>query len=237
MSTEQITLYRFKPSPFGHKVDLALIEANIPYRICEVDLFNKPEWFTSKVNPAGKFPAITYGPADTDPTNPPQSAFKLAESGVILEFIADLYPESGLLPKDPIARAKVRFLNETVTSKLVTQWAAFLRGEGPMDDVLKAVEAVQDLLPDAAGKFAVGDTYTIADATLIPFIVRLTITYKNDIGKFSAGEGHRLGAELQKPQYAKFMQYSHSMLERQSTKDTYDEEEILSIWRKFFSKN
>ncbi|KAH7912761.1 glutathione S-transferase [Hygrophoropsis aurantiaca] len=237
MSTELITLYRFKPSPYSQKVDLALVEANIPYRTHEVDLLNKPEWFAAKVHPVGKVPVITYGPANTDPTNPPDSVVKLAESSVILEFIADLYPESGLLPKDPIARAKVRFLNEIVSSKLAASWYAFLRGVGPMDDVLKGVEAVQDLLPDAAGKFAFGDTYTIADATLVPVIARLTITYKYDIGKFSAGEGSQLGTELQKPKYAKFMQYSHSMLERQSTKDTYDEEEIVTLWRKFFSKD
>ncbi|KAH7909603.1 glutathione S-transferase [Hygrophoropsis aurantiaca] len=237
MSTELLTLYRFKPSPYSQKVELALVEANIPYRIHEVDLLNKPEWFAAKVHPVGKVPVITYGAADTDPTNPPDSAVKLAESSVILEFIADLHPESGLLPKHPVARAKVRFLNETVSSKLATPWVAFLRGAGSMDDVLKGVEAVQDLLPDAAGKFAFGDTYTIADATLVPFVLRLTISAKHDLGKFTTGEGHQLEAELQKPKYAKFIQYSHAMLERQSTKDTHDEEELIRLWRKFFAKN
>jgi glutathione S-transferase len=33
---------------------LALAEANIQYKACEVDLFNKPEWFAAKVNPIGK---------------------------------------------------------------------------------------------------------------------------------------------------------------------------------------
>ncbi|KAH7912762.1 glutathione S-transferase C-terminal-like protein [Hygrophoropsis aurantiaca] len=238
MPNQLITIYRCKASPYGHKVDLALAEAKIPHRVFEVKLYDKlPEWFTAEVNPAGKVPAIIYGPADDRPENPSQSAVRLAESAVILEFLADLYPESGLLPKDPIARAKVRFLTEVVSSKFATPLITFLKSGCPMEDILKGVETIQDLLPDTPNEFAFGNTYTIADATLIPFIARLPITSKYDITKYLSGEGYQLEAELQKPKYARFMQYSRTMLERPSTKDTYDEEEVLSIWKAKFPRH
>ncbi|KAG2744859.1 hypothetical protein P692DRAFT_20877434 [Suillus brevipes Sb2] len=94
-------------SPFSHKIELALAEVNAPHKAYQVDLFNKPEWFTSKVNPVGKVPAVT-------------------ESKVILEFLVDLYPDSGFSPEDPVSRAKVRFFMDTAHKHL----------EGPLLDFI-----------------------------------------------------------------------------------------------------
>ncbi|KAH7908516.1 glutathione S-transferase C-terminal-like protein [Hygrophoropsis aurantiaca] len=235
MAVQQITSYRFKASPYGHRVELALAEAKAPHKVYDVDLFNKPEWFVSQINPAGKVPVITYGGPDVAPENPSPLSEKIAESGVILEFIADLYPDSGLLPKDPVARAKVRFFIETVSSKFLPPIFAWSKGQETVENVLKGVDTIQDLLSES-GEFAVGNTYTIADAAIIPFIAGLKISYENDIGNYTPGEGHRLGSELQKTQYAKFMRYSQSMLERQSTKDTFDVEHVTDFYRMIYPR-
>ncbi|KAH7912763.1 hypothetical protein BJ138DRAFT_1112060 [Hygrophoropsis aurantiaca] len=225
----QLTLYRLK-------VELALAEAKVPHKVHDVDIFNKPDWFISKVYPVGKVPVVTYGGPDVDPENPSPLSEKIAESAVILEFIADLYPDSGLLPKDPVARANVRFIVETFNSQFVPADFGFSRGKEPLEKLLKAIETIQDLLSET-NEFAVGDTYTIADATLVPFIARMKITYENDVGRFTPGEGHKLQAELQKPLYTKFMRYSRAMLERQSTKDTFDEELVTGIWNKIYARD
>ena len=39
---------------------------------------------------------MTYGGPRIDPTNPSPESFKLAESLVLLEFIADLFPSANL---------------------------------------------------------------------------------------------------------------------------------------------
>ena len=41
-------------SPYGHRVQLALEEANAKYTLQEVNTMNKPAYFTEKVNPLGK---------------------------------------------------------------------------------------------------------------------------------------------------------------------------------------
>lgn len=41
-------------TPYGHRVRLALEEANAKYTLHEVDTMNKPAYFTEKVNPLGK---------------------------------------------------------------------------------------------------------------------------------------------------------------------------------------
>lgn len=55
-------------------------------------------------------PVITYGGPNVPPEEPSPLSFKLAESLVILGFLADLFPNSRLLPPpfNPTARAVLR---------------------------------------------------------------------------------------------------------------------------------
>ncbi|KAG2133298.1 thioredoxin-like protein [Suillus clintonianus] len=232
--SEQFTLYFYKASPFSHKVELALVEANAPYKAHQIDLFNKPEWFP-KVNPVGKVPAVTYGGPSVDPEDPSPLSTKLAESNVILEFLADLYPDSGLLPKDPVLRAKVRFFINATAKHIEDPWFPFIRGREPYENVLKGIEFIQGLLEEGSD-FAVGDHYTIADACIAPHLARLKTVTEHDIGKFPVGMGYKLGEELKAPKFAKFMRYAQRALERPSLKQTYDEEFVITMFKKIFAE-
>jgi len=73
-----------------------------------------------------------YGSPKSDPEHPSPEPEKIAESLVMLEFVADLYPGSGLLPKDPVQRARVpvRFFIDAVANKFFPPYVAFFyRGE------------------------------------------------------------------------------------------------------------
>ncbi|KAF9226200.1 glutathione S-transferase [Gyrodon lividus] len=234
----QLTLYGFKASPFSEKIELALKEGNIPHKFFSVDLFDKPAFFAAEVNPVGKVPVITYGGPDVSPEHPSPLSTKLAESDVILDFLADAYPEANLLPADPIQRAKVRFFINAVTTKLNSPYFAWVRNSEPQaeENFLKAIEFVQDLLPEPA-KFAVGDSYTIADACVTPYFHRLLINIESDIGKFPAGGGPRFGELLNAPKYAKFMAYLRAMLDRPIAKEVFDAETVKSVWAKIFGRS
>ncbi|KAG2140852.1 thioredoxin-like protein [Suillus cothurnatus] len=231
--SEQLTLYLHKLSPYSQKVQLALTETNAPYRGYHVDLFNKPKWFTSKVNPVGKVPTLTYGGPSVDPEDPSPLSAKMTESNVILEFLADLYPDSGLLPKDPVLRAKVRFFVDATTKHIDTPFYDFVRGQGSYEDVLKGIEYVQGLLEEG-GDFAVGDHYTIADACISPHLARLKTITETDLGKFAVGMGLKLGEELKGPKFTKFTKYAEQILERPSSKQTYDEEIVITYYKSAF---
>jgi hypothetical protein len=41
-------------SNYRHQTEIALAEANAQYKRYEIDLRNKPEWYSPKVNPASK---------------------------------------------------------------------------------------------------------------------------------------------------------------------------------------
>ncbi|KAJ7602061.1 hypothetical protein FB45DRAFT_985344 [Roridomyces roridus] len=74
----------------------------------------KPEWFLTKVNRAGEVPVIAYGGPVTPPDDPSPESAKFGESLVLLEFIADLYPNSTIRPADVVERTKARLFIDAV---------------------------------------------------------------------------------------------------------------------------
>ncbi|KAG2129543.1 glutathione S-transferase [Suillus cothurnatus] len=213
--SEQLTLYLHKLSPHSRKIQLALTEIDAPYKGYHVDLSNKPEWFTSIVNPVGEVPTLTYGGPSVNPEDPSPLSAKITESNVILEFLADLYPDSGLLLKDPVLRAKVRFFVDATTKHV----------ENPLYDFG---------LLEEGGDFAVGDRYPIADACISPHLAMLKTVTENDLGKFRVGMGLKLGEELKGPKFTKFTKYVNQMLERPSLRETYDEEGLIAYFKTAF---
>lgn len=87
----------FRLSNYHNKVLIALREKGIPY---EEDSAKRPSQSSDylALSPMGKVPYL-----EVDGT-------RLIESEVILEYLEDAYPQKPLLPKDPLARAKVREL-------------------------------------------------------------------------------------------------------------------------------
>ena len=170
-------------------------------------------------------PAIAYGGPDTEPEKPSPESTKIAESYVLLEFIADLVQSSNkpLLPATPVGRAQARFFIETATSKFVGPWySSISKGDDPKG-VLQAIEAIQDLLPSQGG-YAVGEQWTIADAAITPFLARALVAYKHDIGAYDEGEGRKLWELLETDdKYARFRKYYADVTSRASFKETFFE--------------
>ena len=87
----------FRISNYHNKVLIALNEKGVTYEEdCTVKPSQKPEYLS--LSPMGKVPYL-----EVDGT-------RLCESEVILEYLEDAYPQKPLLPKEPLARAKVREL-------------------------------------------------------------------------------------------------------------------------------
>ncbi|KAH6908863.1 hypothetical protein BKA70DRAFT_1279028 [Coprinopsis sp. MPI-PUGE-AT-0042] len=227
MVQEQITLYTAKICPWAHRTELALQESGLDYQRYEIDLANKPEWYAPKVNPASKVPAIAYGGPKSSPEDPSPESVKLAESYVLLEFIADI--SGKLLPSDPVLRAKARFFVESVTSIVgIKFYTIAMRGTEDPSTWLAGIEVLQGLLPKEGG-FAIGE-YSIADAAITPFLVRANTVFSNDIGVYGEGLGKKLYDTLQNdPKYARYRQYFKDITERESLKTTYHEQ-VIKDW-------
>ena len=92
-------LYSQDLSPFAARVRVAIYAKNLP-----VEIVSPPEGGTKSeaylaLNPMGRVPALAVG-----------DGFTVPESDTIVEFLADYFPESGLRPATPEARAQARLI-------------------------------------------------------------------------------------------------------------------------------
>ncbi|KAK7014056.1 hypothetical protein VNI00_019448 [Paramarasmius palmivorus] len=225
---KQLTLYTAKICPYAQRTEIALFEAKAEYTRFEIDLSNKPSWFAPQVNPASKVPAVAYGGPIVPPDQPSPESVKLAESLILVEFVADLYPESGILPSDPVERAQARFFIEVFNTKVAPGFVGFLlRGES-FDALLKGLEALQGLI-SKDGPYMLGDRFSIAD-------IALETALTNEVGAFEIGEGNKCWEAFMKDtKFEKLIKYHAALKERESIKATYDEAYIRDAYTKRFN--
>lgn len=93
--SDKVKLVTSRFSPYGHKVEMALIEKEIPYEKEEIDLRDKPDWYV-KDAPIGKVPLLYVGDEI------------LFESTVICEYLEEAYPNKPLHSRDPLIKANHR---------------------------------------------------------------------------------------------------------------------------------
>ena len=204
-----------------------------------IDLQAKPDWYAPKVNPASKVrhpalsssssshlcrpqvPAVSYGGPVVPADQPSPESTKIVESLVLLEFVADLYPNAQLLPSSPIDRSRARYFIDVVSNKAVPGFFSMvMKAEGP-DALFRGLEEIQSLLPPEGG-FAVGEKWSIADAAITPFLGRTDLLLRNDIGKYPVGEGPKVHAEIfQGARFARLQKYFADVTARESWQKTF----------------
>jgi len=150
----------FRVSNYHNKVLLALLEKGIAYEEDSTVTPSQKDEYVA-LSPMGKVPY-----AEIDGT-------RLCESAVILEYLEDAYPQKPLLPKEPLARAKVRELVTVIElhMELVARrlyGAVFFGGtvsdstkESVAKDLAKGVRAFKALA--AFDPFVAGKELTLAD--------------------------------------------------------------------------
>lgn len=127
----KIKLVTSKFSPYCYRVEMTLIEKNIPYEKEVIDLQHRPEQFV-KDSPLCKVPLIYVDDKI------------LFESIVICEYLDEIFPEVTLHPKDPHTkawhRAWMEFSNGILAATFGMIWS---QNQEEFD--LKKVEAVSKL--------------------------------------------------------------------------------------------
>jgi glutathione S-transferase len=92
-----LKLCGFHISNYHNKVRIALLEKDIAFEEDSTVTPSQKDDYLAR-SPMGKVPYLEV------------NGTRLCESEVILEYLEEAYPQKPLLPKDPIARAKVREL-------------------------------------------------------------------------------------------------------------------------------
>jgi len=142
---------------------LVLLQKKLPFRVVNINLSKKPSWFLA--NTWGTVSVVRHRGAH------------VMESGVNSDYIDELYPETSLHPRDPLAKAQGRLLVERFT-KMIPKYYGILKSEQPEADKLWTemtgiFEAMDLHLGKSAGAFLCGEGVTMADLMVWPWIERI----------------------------------------------------------------
>jgi glutathione S-transferase len=174
-----IKLCGFRISNYHNKVLIALYEKGIAFEEdCSVKPSQKPEYLA--LSPMGKVP---YAEVDS---------VRLCESEVILEYLEEAYPQKPLLPKDPLARAKVRELVtvlELHVELVARRLYGVFFGQPPSDATKQSVE--KDLAKGMRAftaltrfePFIAGKEMTLADCAAAVHLPLISMATKIALGK------------------------------------------------------
>jgi glutathione S-transferase len=151
-------------SPYSAKVRMQIYAmglTNIEFDLPQEVLIGK----LAKISPIGRIPVLLTEKAT------------IPESEVIAEYLDDMYPERALLGQTPDERAQVRLISRIADTYLMNNIFMVLSQLDPssredavvnllMGQVERGMGALEQHIDSA--EYAVGDTLTRADCTLVP---------------------------------------------------------------------
>ncbi len=169
------TLVSFDLCPYVQRAAIVLAEKGVPFERVDVDLANKPGWFTA-ISPLGKVPLLKAGDE------------VLFESAVIVEYLEETR-DPPLHPVNPLTKARHRGWMEFGSSILADIWTLETTHDRQAFDakvkVLKEKFArVEAELGD--GPYFAGARFCIVDAVFAPVFRYFDVFDRMiDLGVFS----------------------------------------------------
>lgn len=188
-------LHGYYRSSCSYRVRIVMAQKSIPYTYVPVHLVKDGgEQFKDAYvqhNPMSEVPSLEI----VDASN--ETIVSIGQSMAIVEFLEEQFPEPAMLPKDPIQRARVRQLAETInTSIQPIQNLRVMRRIMEQFEVERDVavawnhywidrgfQGLEQLLVQTAGIYAFGDHVTLADAFLVPQHYN-AVRFKVDMSKY-----------------------------------------------------
>ncbi|MBV9990945.1 MAG: glutathione S-transferase family protein [Alphaproteobacteria bacterium] len=168
-----LIVYEHPLSPYAQKVKIALDEKGVAYeaRMPVAIGSGQPDREFLRSNPRGEVPSLIDGDD------------AIFDSTIILEYIEDKWPTPALLPKEPLARASARTIEEVMdTSFEPINWGLgeirwFRRAEGERARTIEARASAQarglyDWLTRRLGdrEWFGGETFGWGDLSVVPYL-------------------------------------------------------------------
>lgn len=166
MSEPRFELVSSQTCPFAQRTRMALIEKDIAFRLHEISLDDKPDWFL-ELSPYGKVPLLRDGEA------------VIYESAVINEYLEEVCPAPPLMPGDPAGRAFCRIWVDFANVRFVPHVYRLMMAQTSAEQAPHAARltgALQDMEAHLAardeGPFWLGPRLTLADLSFYPHLER-----------------------------------------------------------------
>jgi len=171
-SSLTISLYSNASCPYAQRTRIALMEKGIEFDFTEIDLSNKPEWFTD-VSPTGKVPVMIHDDQ------------RLYESAIINEYIDEVWPSPALMPLNAADRASARiWIHKSNTSfGSAVFYIGISRDQDRLADLKASIktqlqEIEREVFADGR-QFWFGDKPSLVDITYYSSIERMPVVEKN----------------------------------------------------------
>lgn len=172
-----VEIYSANVCPFAHRTRLTLLEKGVDFELTEIDLSNKPDWF-SEVSPYQKVPVIKNG------------SDRVWESAIINEYLEEVFPDPSLMPKEPGKRAIARIWIDFANTKFVSAFYKLLllqdsdkqeQWKQQFLDHLRFMEREGISKLQGEGPYWFGASPTLVDLTFYPWFERLPVLehYRN----------------------------------------------------------
>ena len=161
-----VEIFSAEVCPYAHRTRLVLMQKGVDFSLTEIDLSNKPEWFT-EVSPYGKVPSIRH------------DGRIIYESSIINEYLDEVFPEPPLLPTSPYERAMARIWMDYGNTRFnVASFKMLRENDGAnqnalrteLDACLKFMEEGMAKLSD--GPYWLGTEPSLVDYSYYPFFER-----------------------------------------------------------------
>ena len=161
-------LYSVPLSPFASRVRAAIYAKALP-----VEIVSPPETGTKSeeylaLNPMGRVPVLVTG-----------DGFALPESDTIVEYLADMFPDSGLRPATAEGKARARLIARVAEVYVMPALQPLFGQMNPAGRDQKVVDEALEKLKGALvhlnvfmgdSPYAAGEAITTADCALIPIL-------------------------------------------------------------------
>ena len=135
----------------------------MPFELKEEDLSNKSDELLA-VSPYGKVPVLAI------------DGVSVYESAVINEYLEETYPNNPLMPENPYDRAQVRIWTDYAASRFVKPLYGVFRAKDPEQEkesrqaLCLELEYLETHFKSISGNWFVGETFSLADINMLPFI-------------------------------------------------------------------
>ncbi|MEP2716435.1 glutathione S-transferase family protein [Pseudophaeobacter sp.] len=158
----------YAPRTISVAVAIALEEAGLDYEPIKIDFASQEQMSPAyaQINPKARVPALAV------------DGGILTETGALLDYVADIAPEAGLRPSDPVLLARMREVMYYLASTMHVNHAHKLRGSrwASKTSSYKDMQAkVPETMAESCahicqyglrGPFVLGDSVSLADCYL-----------------------------------------------------------------------